>query len=218
MKISDARYNGKTEIKNIILDWGGVITDLHFDRAKIAFKQIGTDIFDENVPHDADNELFTSFETGRISAAEFRSRIRNHTAMKLTDDQIDKAWCSVLGDLPADRWLLLEQLNKYYHTFLLSNTNEIHRNYYYKFLNGIYGTRGFSQLFKKTYFSFELGMRKPDAEIYSYVLQDSQLDPGETLFIDDFIENIETASQLGIQTIHLKHPLTLLNFFEPATV
>jgi putative hydrolase of the HAD superfamily len=61
-------------------------------------------------------------------------------------------------------------------------------------------------------------MRKPDTEIYTYVLQESRLDPRETLFIDDFIENIETASQLGIQTIHLKYPLTLLNLFNPITV
>ena len=33
----------------------------------------------------------------------------------------------------------------------------------------------------------------------------------ETLFIDDTLKNIEAAQQLGLQTIHLKHPLTLLD-------
>ena len=42
MNFADAIYNGKTKIKNIIFDWGGVITDLHFEATKKAFHESGT--------------------------------------------------------------------------------------------------------------------------------------------------------------------------------
>ena len=73
---------------------------------------------------------------------------------------------------------------------------------------------GYTHLFEKVYYSHEIGLRKPNADIFQYVLSDTGIDPDETMFIDDFIENIETARQLGFQTIHLKAPLTLVDIFE----
>jgi putative hydrolase of the HAD superfamily len=58
-------------------------------------------------------------------------------------------------------------------------------------------------LFDKTYFSFKIGMRKPDKEIFEYVLKENNIEAKECLFIDDSKEHIETAEKLGIQCIHL---------------
>jgi len=213
MKLSEAIYNGKTEIRNIVFDWGGVITNLHLDATKRAFQQLGLTIFDESVPHNPHDELFIPFETGKISPKEFRNKIRQYTKLQLTDIEIDQAWNAMLGDLPPERWKLLEMAGKYYRTFLLSNTNAIHLPYYFNYLLKIFGTYGYTHLFEKTYFSHELGLRKPNADIFHYVLTDTKILPQETLFIDDFIENIETAHQLGFQVVHLKPPLTLVDVF-----
>ncbi len=213
MNLADAIYNGKTEIKNIIFDWGGVITDLHLSATRKAFSELGLSIFDESVPHDPHNDLFISFEIGKISPDEFRNRIRRFSPSPLTDAAIDDAWNALLGDLPAQRWHILEKAAAKYRTFLLSNTNAIHLPYYYNRIRNAFGTHGYAHLFEKTYFSFELGMRKPNMDIFRHVLVDSGIDPVETLFIDDFIENIETARQLGFQTVHLKAPLTLTDVF-----
>jgi FMN phosphatase YigB (HAD superfamily) len=214
MKFAGAIYNGKTEIRNIIFDWGGVITDLDFEATKRAFHELGLSVFDESVPHDPDNDLFIPFEIGKISPEEFRNRLRESASVPLTDKAIDHAWSAMLKDLPVERWRLLELAAKHYRTFVLSNTNAIHQPYYYGRIQKIYGTYGYGHFFEKTYFSHELGMRKPNADIFEYVLQDSRLNPEETMFIDDFIENIETARSLGFQTIHLTAPLTLLDVFE----
>ena len=211
--IPDAIYNGKTEIKNIIFDWGGVITDLHFDAAKKAFQQLGLTIFDETIPHSTHNDIFLPFEIGKISPDEFRNRIRQYAPSLLNDQEIDTAWNAMLGDLPAERWNLLEKAHKFYRTFLLSNTNAIHVAYYFNCLQKIYGTYGYTHFFEKTYFSFELGLRKPNEDIFQYVLKDTGINPQETLFIDDFVENIATARKLGFQTVHIKAPLTLVNVF-----
>jgi putative hydrolase of the HAD superfamily len=54
--------------------------------------------------------------------------------------------------------------------------------------------------FEKAYYSFEMGMRKPDEHIFHYVLEDAQLVAEETFFIDDSAPNIETAKQIGLKT------------------
>jgi FMN phosphatase YigB (HAD superfamily) len=211
--LSDAIYTGKIEIKNIIFDWGGVITDLHLEATKNAFRQLGIDLFDESVPHIHFDDLFIPFETGKITPGEFRNRLRKFSQKELSDQQIDSAWNAMLGNLPAARWELLASAGRIYRTFLLSNTNAIHLGYYFQYLQGIYGTFGYTHLFEKAYFSHLLGLRKPNRDIFEYVLQDTGIRPYETLFIDDFKENIETARKIGFQTIHLVLPRTLTDLF-----
>jgi putative hydrolase of the HAD superfamily len=214
MKLSGAIYNGKAEIKNIIFDWGGVLTDLHFDATKESFRQLGLQLFDEWVPNNPHDDLFIPFETGLISPDEFRNRLRKFSAHALSDEMIDNAWNAMLGEFPAERWHLLEAARNYFRTFLLSNTNAIHLPYYSGYLKKIYGTNGYLHLFERTFFSHVLGMRKPNADIFEHVLRECRLVPRETLFIDDFAENIETARSMGIQTFHLIKPYKLTDLFD----
>jgi putative hydrolase of the HAD superfamily len=62
----------------------------------------------------------------------------------------------------------------------------------------------FKNSFEHFYLSHEIQLRKPNADIYKFVLQENQLKPAETLFIDDTFENTEAASKLGIKTWHLR--------------
>lgn len=215
MRFSGAIYNGNTEIRNIIFDWGGVITDLHFERTKQGFIDLGLAIWDESVPHDPQDDLFIPFEIGVLSAAQFRDRVRGYCTHHINDDLIDNAWNAMLGELPKERWDILNKVRKTYQTFLLSNTNSIHLPYYFGKIKDKYGQYGYTHLFKKTYYSYELGLRKPNADIFKYVIKDAGIIPEETMFIDDFIENIDTAKLMGFQTIHLQAPLTLKDVFKP---
>jgi putative hydrolase of the HAD superfamily len=183
------------------------------DDTKKAFLNLGLAIFDESVPHDPHDDLFIPFEIGKISPVQFRDRIRGLCANNLSDDSIDTAWNAMLGALPKERWQILQNAAENYRTFLLSNTNAIHLSYYYGQIKKAYGTYGYGHLFEKTYFSFELGLRKPNADIFKYVIKDAGIIPDETMFIDDFIENIDTARLIGFQTIHLKAPMTLQDVF-----
>lgn len=214
MKLSHAIYDGKYEVKNIIFDWGGVITNLHLEATRNAFQALGLNLFDESVPHNPHDDLFIPFETGKITPAEFRNRLRKFAPLPLSDEAIDGAWCAMLGELPPSRWHLLEKARKAYRTFLLSNTNAIHLPYYFGVLQKKYGTPGYTHLFEKTYFSHMLGLRKPNADIFEYVLQDAGIAADETLFIDDFIENIEMARKLGFHTVHINNDRSLLDVFE----
>jgi len=213
MKISKAICNQKDEINNIIFDWGGVLTDLHFDSTKKAFEQMGIEVFHADLLQNPKDELFIPFEIGKLSPEEFRNGLRKFSSNHLTDEMIDDAWNSMLGELPVERWQILESAQKNYRTFLLSNTNAIHVPYYFGYLLKTYGVYGYTHFFEKAYFSFELGLRKPNREIFEYVLNDAAINPKNTLLVDDFIDNIETAIKLGFQVIHLKAPLTLTDVF-----
>ena len=59
-------------------------------------------------------------------------------------------------------------------------------------------------VFEKVYYSFEMGMRKPDTEIFNHLLKKHDLSPKRTLFIDDKKENTDAAASLGIQVWNLQ--------------
>ncbi|HRE96809.1 MAG TPA: HAD family phosphatase, partial [Flavobacteriales bacterium] len=71
-------------------------------------------------------KLFDDLETGKISSADFRNEVRKLSSDALSDQQIDKAWNSILLDLPENRVELLYKLKQKFPLYLLSNTNEIH--------------------------------------------------------------------------------------------
>jgi glucose-1-phosphatase len=213
MKLSDS-IQANSQIKNIIFDWGGVISNLDFVKCNNAFKNIGFYDFENSYSLLKQKNLFCDFEKGLVTPDFFRKELRKMTTGEITDTDIDEAWMSMLCDLPCDRWRILQDVKEYYRTFILSNTNAIHVEGYFKYLHGIYGVEGYRHLFEKVYFSYEIGMRKPDREIFDFVLKDSGLEASETLLIDDTPQNIETAQKLGIQTYYLQPPFTLADLFE----
>ena len=109
----------------------------------------------------------------------------------------------MLLNLPLDRLLSIKRMMCKYQTFLLSNTNSIHIS---SFKNGLDASEWklFESVFNKIYFSYEIGMRKPSAKIFEYVLKDNHLQAENVLFIDDSIQHINAAKKIGIITHHLK--------------
>jgi len=73
----------------------------------------------------------------------------------------------------------------------------------------------FLQIFDDKIISGHVGLAKPDTKIYQFAIDKFHLTPERSLFIDDKIENIEGAKQLGIQTIHLQNPNELPELIKP---
>jgi FMN phosphatase YigB (HAD superfamily) len=202
-------------IKNIIFDFGAVVYDIDADRTIAAFKALNVSKFDSfqafMTAHTNEN-IFISIETGKITAAEFRENVRSWTTVKLSDKAIDFAWNAMLIGYVKERLDLLVELKSNYRTFLLSNTNSIHWDYFTKQLQE-YGYSGLHELFEKDYYSHTLGMRKPDLEIFKHVLKESKLIASETLFLDDNLMNIEAARMLGIPSIQITPEIDMLTVF-----
>ena len=64
----------------------------------------------------------------------------------------------------------------------------------------------FKHYFQVIVDSSEVGMVKPEQEIFQYVCRQLNLEPNQCLFIDDEKPNIEMAEKLGFKTIHFKEP------------
>lgn len=203
------------KIKNIIFDYGNVIFEIDFVRTQNALLQLGITDVQQFFAHKSHNEIFNDFETGSISPAQFRSKIREAANnMDLSDEQIDSAWNSLLVGVPspAVHDTLLKVKEKY-RTFLLSNNNEIHYNWIVDYLKREYNVNDNNHLFEKAYYSQQMFLRKPNVEIFEQVIKENNLIPEETLFIDDSPQHLVGAKQAGLKTLLMdKHPKDLEQF------
>jgi putative hydrolase of the HAD superfamily len=191
------------QIKNIIFDLGGVLLNIDYNLLVKAFANIGLPHFEDYFTQKSQRDFFDLYEKGLISSEEFRKKIKEKCAAGTTDAEIDAAWNSMLLDFPKHRLELLLKLKGRYRTFLLSNTNEIHMNYIHSYLEKAFQMPDFSKHFEKVHLSYNMRMRKPDAEIFQAVLRQNNLEASETLFIDDSVQHVESATKLGIQTYWL---------------
>ena len=186
-------------ITTLIFDFGGVLINLDLDRCIQRFRDLGVRNFEENLNNYGQKGFFLDFEKGNIGIEEFREEIRKLAQISLTDKEIDDAWCSFLCDIPDQKMNLLLELKKNYRLLLLSNTNPLHIEISAKNEFARFGLT-IQDIFEKCYFSYEMKMAKPDAEIFEAVLADSDVKPEECLFLDDGQKNIEQANKIGIQT------------------
>jgi glucose-1-phosphatase len=209
----------KDQIKNIIFDLGDVIINIDVPRTAQAFASLCGKNQAEVISLFQERGLFQRFETGTLDAAGFRTYVRDifHTP-DWEDSIVDTAWNSLLLDIPPERIELIRQLGKNYRLFLLSNTSCIHVEAVNHILYEATGVKKLDDLFEKLYLSYEMGVMKPHPEIFNQVLEDAGLTAHETLFLDDNADNILGASKVGIQTIHVQKPLTILDYLKDYVV
>jgi putative hydrolase of the HAD superfamily len=189
----------KEDIKNLVIDFGGVIINLARNRCIEAFAALNIDVREQLSNNYLPKDMFMAIELGQITSAKFRDAIRRLTNRKVTNKQIDDAWICMLNDVPAYKLDLLLELKEKYNTFLLSNTSELHWQWSEKNVFSYKGHQA-ADFFNKIYLSYELHMIKPHTDIFEYVIEDANIIPQESLFIDDSLSNCRTAGSLGFRT------------------
>jgi FMN phosphatase YigB (HAD superfamily) len=195
-------YENQT-IDTIIFDLGGVILNIDYQLPVKAFKKLGIENFNELFSQASQSNLFNDYEKGEISSDDFIKEIKKYLPQNTSDEAIINAWNSILLDLPEERLFCLEKAAENHRIFLLSNTNALHIDSFNQYLLTNLQLPSLEPFFETLYLSYEVGLRKPDLRIFEYVLQDAGLLPERTLFIDDSIQHIQAASELGILTKHL---------------
>lgn len=190
------------KIKNIIFDYGNVIFEIDFRIAQKALAQLGIQDIESFFGHKGHDKLFSDLETGAITAAQFRDGIRKSAQNPaLKDEEIDAAWNSLLIGVPQNVHDVLLKVKNNYRTFLLSNINEIHYDYIMDHLKKEFDVENNDHLFEKTYYSHLMFKRKPNVEIFEQVLKENNLNPDETLFIDDSPQHLVGAKLAGLHTL-----------------
>jgi putative hydrolase of the HAD superfamily len=207
------------QTKNIIFDLGDVILNIDVPVASKSFAELSGREQSEILTIFKDNDIFRHFETGSLDEAGFRNFVRKILDFSdLSDEAIDTAWNSLLLDLPPERVELLQKLATKYRLFLLSNTSSIHITQVNKILKASTGIDRLEDLFETVFLSYEMGLMKPDTRIYQKVLDQAGIKAEETLFLDDNYDNIQGAAKLGIATIHVQKPTTILEYLKDYAV
>lgn len=184
-------------IDTIIFDFGDIFINLNKQGTISGLQKLG--LTEWNADLDRLNLLF---ETGDISyddfVAGFQKQLPNASV-----EEILEAWNAVLGNFPSYRLDFLKELSKKYRLFLLSNTDSIHINTFEKRTGKPFYT-DFYNCFEKVHFSFEIRKRKPNAESYQHLIDEHNLVPEQTLFVDDKKENTDAAATLGLHVWNLQ--------------
>jgi len=196
-------------IKTIIFDFGDVFIDLDKEAPFIKMEKLGITSFTEEMI-----ETNKQYETGRISTSEFIEFYRTEFP-NVSEKELTEAWNSIILYFPEYRLDFLEKLaaSKKYKLILLSNTNDLHIKKVIENMTIEMYVR-FQKCFDAFYLSQEIHFRKPNADIYQFVLNTHNLTAEECFFIDDTSENTDTAKELGINTWNI-NPKTedIINLF-----
>tara|TARA_B100000003_G_scaffold169653_1_gene156763 strand:- start:119 stop:733 length:615 start_codon:yes stop_codon:yes gene_type:complete len=183
-------------IKTIFFDIGGVLIDIHPERTYQYLSDsadVEVSMVKESFPWDAHDQYERGIMNNEDWFIAYKESLPQPCCLKRSD--FWNAWKLLLGE-EKNTVNILEALNKQYSIWLLSNTNpkhiqdEIEKRYL------------FPSLVNGAVYSFDVGVRKPEKEIYEIAMQRANANPQECLFIDDLLENIQAAKQIGIEGIH----------------
>ncbi len=191
-------FNSKLNpmIKAVIFDFGGVIIkstgDLIFKDFAKAFKAT-TDEISEAIA-----EIRSDYQKGKLSDDEVQWFLEKRFNVK-PQVTIEKLWQENYGKegfFEGNIELIKKLKSKGIKTACLSNTIHPHAN--------VNKEAGDYEIFDFISLSCDIGMRKPDADIFEYTLDNVGAKPEEAIYIDDLEEFIQAANSLGINGIQFR--------------
>ncbi len=189
--------NKFNKIKNIIFDLGNVVLDIDLNITVQRFIEMGWNGDENFLDKYHQKTFFGDYEHGLINTDAFISEIKALTKYGNSEAEIKEAWNALLLDYKEERIQCILELKKHYKVFLLSNTNALHIDHCSERVPFV---GSLDNLFDKTYYSYEMGVRKPDAIIYQSLLEDADIIAEETLFLDDSLRNVQEAQKMGIES------------------
>lgn len=185
-------WKERSNFDTIVFDLGDVIIDLNEDQFIESFKNLG---WKDSI--EAWTEIIHQFEVGKITEDELISAMRKDLRQPVFKREIKAAYNDYLGEIDPAKVKALKSLkSKGKRLILLSNTNAWHIGKI-KEKFGPFEWQKFTGLFDQVYLSHEVGMRKPDIQLFEKVSADHALNKDRTLYIDDLLINTETGHQHG---------------------
>ena len=183
-------------INTLIFDFGDVFINLDKPAIERSLNKLGISTITNEML-----EIAMNYEKGLISTDVFITSFTKKFPM-ISNKEFTTAWNSIILDFPEHRLTFIEHLAslKKYKLILLSNTNELHIDWVKKHIS-IYDS--FKNCFDTFYLSHEINLRKPNADIFNFVLKENKIKAENTLFIDDNSDNIKAAAKLGYHVWNL---------------
>lgn len=186
-------------IKNIVFDFGGVIAEISRDKAVRSFIKLGLADADARLDKYHQSGIFQALEEGQLSADEFRKQLGDLCGRELTMEEITQAWLGFFNEVDMNKLDYMLELRKSYPVYILSNTNPFVMSWACS-PDFSLKKRPLNDYCDKLYLSYRIGHTKPAREIYDFMINDCNILPSETLFVDDGISNIRMGKELGFET------------------
>lgn len=137
--------------------------------------------------------IMREFDLGRITPHQFYQQTRDKLGLRLSYNEFVQVYCGIFSlNLSVVNWV--KMLASKVTLSIVSNTDPLHFEY-------ILHTFEMMSLFEKPTTSFQVGIMKPEPDIYRHAMNKIGVSPEESIFIDDRIENVEGAQAVGMYGI-----------------
>ncbi|WP_322518204.1 HAD family phosphatase [Rhodopseudomonas palustris] len=182
----------------LLFDLGRVVIDFDLARTLKAWAvELGSDP-SAMMAMLARNDTFHRYETGHVTDAEFFAAVREALRLDLSDDQLREGWNAIfIGEMPGIA-AQLARAAKHLPLYALSNTNDAHVAHFLEHYAELLTP------FRELFLSSRIGMRKPNAEAYDFVVAAIGVKPERIVFFDDLAENIAAARERGLRAVHVR--------------
>ena len=190
-------------IKNIIFDMGGVLLDVDVN---LTYKKLGEvmglNIDSNRIPAHI-YKLILGYEKGEINTETFLWNLQKESSnLTPQPNKLIKAWNAMLIGWKSERFNFLQKLKKSYNLYLLSNSNDLHLEWIHKDLKKVHGISDFdTKFFNQTFYSHLRKMRKPENQMFRKMIELTEINPAESLFIDNSKENVSKAREVGLNAV-----------------
>ena len=184
----------------LLFDVGNVLIDIDFEKAAQSWAQADNRDWRSIMERFRPDRAYEAHERGEIDWATYCVHLRDGLGLKLDDQVLAAGWNTIFRGPCDGIESLLSQVPEGVERYGFSNTNAVHHNFW--------STR-YAQIFEPftdVYCSHLIGHRKPDPKAFNTVLEHMGLAAEHVLFFDDAAENIQAASALGIQAVHVGSP------------
>lgn len=184
-------------IRAVIFDLGGVL----FTNGTKKFIQDISSKYNldlDLVKETMDGEIGSQYREAKITRDEFWKKVLERLKISQDIDVLEDQWISGYELIEGTKDIILELAKKYKVYYLSDNVRER--------VDQINNKYNFLDWFEDGIFSHEVGVRKPNPEIYRYTLNKAQVQPEETIFIDDKQSALDPANEMGIITILFESP------------
>jgi len=184
----------------LLFDLGGVLVDIDFSRVLKVWSAYSSLSVEELKTRFGFDLQYHRHERGEINATEYFDYLASILDLNASREQIVAGWNAIFIAEFAETSAVVQMMRAHLPCYALTNTNAVHMDTLSILFPNV--VRSFDRIFA----SHEMGLRKPERAVFEQISQSIGIEAGSILFFDDLLENIEAASEAGLQVVHVRSP------------
>ena len=188
-------------IRNLLLDVGGVLINLHYEQALQRFRSLATKEEAEKIGpwiFEDDDKDKSDFNNGLIGPQEFFRRFKIRSGLDISFEEFAEIYCDFWSEnSPVVDYLLT--IRDDLRIFFLTNADPLHVPRVFEELPRLQFCDGWVA-------SYQVGCSKPDREFFLRSIALLQIEIEESVFVDDTSVNVEGARAVGLRSFQYINP------------